>query len=604
MLQLLLIVPLLGAAALLPFSTTAQSAANLAGNKANSSFIESLGLNSEARMKQVALFASLVNFIISMVIWAQFDSSVSHYQFQEEFTQISFCHLHFGIDGISLYFVLLTTFITPICILSNWHDIKVGLKYFLIAFLVLETLQIAVFVVLDLLLFYIFFESVLIPLFLIVGIWGASEARIRASFLLFLYTLAGSLFMLLAIMVIYYNVGSTDFQLISLSEISASSQKLLWLAFFVSFAVKTPLFPFHIWLGEAHSTAPLAGSILLAAVILKLATYGYLRVLLPMFPDATNYFSPLVQTIAVITLVYASLATIRQVDTKKIVAYSSIGHQACVVLGLFSNTIQGIEGAILLSIAHAFASPGLFICVGGVLYDRYHTRVIAYYRGLALTMPVFTILFFLFTISNSAVPLTLNFLGESLSLLGIWDRSPIIAVLGATGIVFSACYSIWLYNRISYGSHSPYLAVTNDVNRREFMLLISLIIPIVLFGIFPNVILDSLHVSVTTLLYNIVPTTPLSELSLAFSFLIVPLMGGKLQSPSWTQRGPRRDGSKPKVNPIGVRAISNQVDNTLIESLDLNKNSLQYHTPESIQNLAPKLQVEDFLNWLVGIDIR
>nr|QWC53721.1 NADH dehydrogenase [Rhizoctonia solani] len=493
MLQLLLIVPLLGALALLPFSAGSQNAGNLAGNKPNSSIIESLGLNSEVRMKQVALFASLVNFIISMVLWAQFDSSVSHYQFQEEFTQISFCHLHIGIDGISLYFVLLTTFITPICILSNWHDIKVGLKYFLIAFLVLETLQIAVFVVLDLLLFYIFFESVLIPLFLIVGIWGASEARIRA----------GSLFMLLAIMVIYYNVGSTDFQLISLSEISATSQKLLWLGFFVSFAVKTPLFPFHIWLGEAHSTAPLAGSILLAAVILKLATYGYLRVLLPMFPDATNYFSPLVQTIAVITLVYASLATIRQVDTKKIVAYSSIGHQACVVLGLFSNTIQGIEGAILLSIAHAFVSPGLFICVGGVLYNRYHTRIIAYYRGMALTMPVFTILFFLFTISNSGVPLTLNWIGEFLSLTGIWDRSPVIAALGATGILFSACYSIWLYNRISYGSHSPYLAVTDDVNRREFMVLITLMIPTVLFGIFPNIILDSLHVSVTTLLYNI-----------------------------------------------------------------------------------------------------
>ena len=503
MLQLLLIIPLLGALALLPFSAGSQNAGNLAGNKPNSSIIESLGLNSEVRMKQVALFASLVNFIISMVMWAQFDSSVSHYQFQEEFTQISFCHLHLGIDGISLYFVLLTTFITPICILSNWHDIKVGLKYFLIAFLVLETLQIAVFVVLDLLLFYIFFESVLIPLFLIVGIWGASEARIRAAFLLFLYTLAGSLFMLLAIMVIYYNVGSTDFQLISLSEISATSQKLLWLGFFVSFAVKTPLFPFHIWLGEAHSTAPLAGSILLAAVILKLATYGYLRVLLPMFPDATNYFSPLVQTIAVITLVYASLATIRQVDTKKIVAYSSIGHQACVVLGLFSNTIQGIEGAILLSIAHAFVSPGLFICVGGVLYNRYHTRIIAYYRGLALTMPVFTIVFFLFTIFNAAVPLSLNWAGEFLALVGAFQRSPIIGALGATGIVLSACYSIWLYNRISYGSHSPYLTVTSDLNRREFMLLASLLIPTVLFGFFPNIILDSLHVGVTTLLYNI-----------------------------------------------------------------------------------------------------
>lgn len=506
MLQLLLIVPLLGAAALLPFSTTAQSAANLAGNKANSSFIGSLGLNSEARMKQVALFASLVNFIISMVMWAQFDSSVSHYQFQEEFTQISFCHLHFGIDGISLYFVLLTTFITPICILSNWHDIKVGLKYFLIAFLVLETLQIAVFVVLDLLLFYIFFESVLIPLFLIVGIWGASEARIRASFLLFLYTLAGSLFMLLAIMVIYYNVGSTDFVILSLHKISLESQKILWLGFILAFAVKIPLFPFHIWLPRAHSEAPLAGSILLAAIILKFPVYGIMRILLPLLPDATNYFSPLIQTIALISIIYASLATIIQHDTKALVAYSSIAHMGVIVLGLFSNTVTGIEGAILLSLAHGFSSPGLFICVGGVLYNRYHTRVITYYRGMVLTMPVFTILFFLFTMANSGVPLTLNWAGEFLSLTGIFQRSPIISALAATGIVFSACYSFWLYNRISYGSFSPYLTVTNDVSRREFMLLFSLVLPIVLLGVFPNIILDTLHLNVSTLLYDATPS--------------------------------------------------------------------------------------------------
>nr|UYG49005.1 NADH dehydrogenase subunit 4 [Rhizoctonia sp.] len=505
MLQLLLIIPLLGALALLPFSTGSQNAANLAGNKPNSSIIESLGLNSEVRMKQVALFASLVNFIISMVLWAQFDSSVSHYQFQEEFTQISFCHLHLGIDGISLYFVLLTTFITPICILSNWHDIKEGLKYFLIAFLVLETLQIAVFVVLDLLLFYIFFESVLIPLFLIVGIWGASEARIRAAFLLFLYTLAGSLFMLLAIMVIYYNVGSTDFTIISLHQISLESQKILWLAFFLAFAVKIPLFPFHIWLPRAHSEAPLAGSILLAAIILKFPVYGIMRILLPILPDATNYFSPLIQTIAIISLVYASLATIIQHDTKALVAYSSVAHMGIIVLGLFSNTIAGIEGAILLSLAHGFASPGLFICVGGVLYNRYHTRTIAYYRGIALTMPVFTILFFLFTMANSGVPLTLNWVGEFLSLTGIFQRS-YIGALGASGIVLSACYSFWLYNRVSYGSFSPYLMVTNDVNRREFMLLISLVIPLFLLGIFPNVILDALHLNVSTLLYNTIPS--------------------------------------------------------------------------------------------------
>ena len=483
MLSLLLIIPLLGCLAIMPINE---------GSSLNNS-----------RMKKIALTTSIINFILSIVLWVEFDASTSQYQFVQEFNQLSFCHFYIGIDGISLYFVLLTTFITPICILSNWDDIKVRLKYFLIAFLVLETLQIAVFVVLDLLLFYVFFESVLIPLFLIVGIWGASEARIRASFLLFLYTLFGSLWMLLAIMVIYYNVGSTDLQLISLSEISLDSQKLLWFAFFISFAVKTPTYPFHTWLYKAHAEAPLAGSILLAAVILKLATYGYLRILLNLLPDASAYFSPLVQTVAIVTLVYASLATLRQVDTKAYIAYSSIAHMAVVVLGLFSNTIQGIEGGILLSLAHGFVSSALFICVGGVLYNRYHTRTISYYRGLVLTMPVFTIMFFLFTIFNTGVPLSVNWVGEFLALAGVFQQNPIIGSLGATGIVLSAAYSIWLYNRISYGSHSKYLLPANDINRREFMLLLPLLLATVLFGVFPNIILDSLHFSASSLLYNI-----------------------------------------------------------------------------------------------------
>ena len=372
MLTALLIIPLIGSFALLPISeATAEGT---------------------TRMKRIALFTAMVNFFVSIVLWGEFDSITSQYQFVQEFNSLSFCHFHIGVDGISLYFVLLTTFITPICILSNWDSIKLNVKYFLISFLLLETLLIAVFVVLDLMLFYIFFESVLIPLFLIVGIWGGSETRIRASFLLFLYTLAGSLFMLLAIMVIYYNIGSTDFTMISLSDISLDSQKLLWLAFFLSFAVKTPLVPFHMWLPRAHAEAPLAGSILLAGLILKLATYGYLRILINFMPDATSYFSPLVQTIAVVTLIYSSLATVRQVDFKALVAYSSIGHMAVVVLGLFSNTIIGIEGAIALSVAHGVISPAMFILVGGVLYDRFHTRVIRYYRGVTVYMPVFSAL--------------------------------------------------------------------------------------------------------------------------------------------------------------------------------------------------------------------
>ena len=482
MLSLLLLLPIIGSLLLLT--------------------IPENSIKNKIRMKRITLITMLINFIISIYIWLEFDSNTSQYQFVYEFIDLSYCHLNIGIDGISLYFVLLTTFISPIAILSNYNNINNNLKYFLISFLLLETLQIGVFVVLDLILFYIFFESVLPILFLIIIIYGSGEARIRSALLFFLYTLAGSLFMLLAILKIYSNIGSTDFQIISLSEINLDNQKILWLGFFLAFAVKTPLWPLTGWLYRAHADSPLAGSILLAATILKFATYGYLRVLINFLPDATNYFSPLVQTIAIITLVYASLATIIQQDTKALIAYSSIAHMSIVILGLFSNTIQGIEGAILLALAHGFVSPALFICVGGIIYDRTGTRIIHYVRGLVTYMPVFTILFLIFTLSNTGIPLTLNFLGEQLSLIGIWERSPLIASLGATGIVLSAIYSIYLYNRISYGIYSPHLKPITDISRREFNLLISLLLPTVLLGIFPNVILDGLHFSISSLLYN------------------------------------------------------------------------------------------------------
>ena len=483
MLNLLLLLPIIGSILLLT--------------------IPENSIENKIRMKRITLITMLINFIISIYIWLEFDSNTSQYQFVYEFIDLSYCHLNIGIDGISLYFVLLTTFISPIAILSNYNNINNNLKYFLISFLLLETLQIGVFVVLDLILFYIFFESVLPILFLIIIIYGSGEARIRSALLLFLYTLAGSLFMLLAILQIYSFVGSTDFQIISLSEINLDNQKILWLGFFLALAVKTPLWPLTGWLYRAHADSPLAGSILLAATILKFATYGYLRVLINFLPDATNYFSPLVQTIAIITLIYASLATIIQQDTKALIAYSSIAHMSIVILGLFSNTIQGIEGAILLALAHGFVSPALFICVGGVIYDRTGTRIIHYVRGLVTYMPVFTILFFIFTLSNTGIPLTLNFLGEQLSLIGIWERSPLIAALGATGIVLSAIYSIYLYNRISYGIYSPHLKPIKDISRREFILLITLLLPTMLLGIFPNVILDGLHFSISSLLYNI-----------------------------------------------------------------------------------------------------
>jgi NADH-ubiquinone oxidoreductase chain 4 len=448
----------------------------------------------QSRMKKIALFTTIINFLVSLILWSEFDSNLSQYQFKTDNL--------LGIDGLSLYFVLLTTFTMPICILASWENVRHSLKYYLIALLMVETLLIALFVVLDLVLFYVFFESVLIPLFLIVGIWGASENRIRASFLLFLYTLFGSLFMLLAFIIIIYNIGTSDLQMLSFVDISFENQKLLWLAIFLSFAIKTPLVPFHMWLPRAHVEAPLAGSIILAGLILKLAVYGFLRILLPLLPEATSYFSPLVITIAVITLIYSSLTTLRQTDFKCLVAYSSIAHMSVVVVGIFSNTIQGIEGGIMLSIAHGFVSPALFMLVGGVLYDFYHTRVIRYYRGLVIYMPLFTVFFFLFTCANMAVPLSSNWIGEFLCLIGIFQVSPIAGLLMSTGIVFSAAYSIWIFNRICFGAFSPYLSKKKiDLSRREYIILLTLLIPTIVFGVYPNIILNDLHCSVTNLLY-------------------------------------------------------------------------------------------------------
>ena len=478
MISLLLLVPIVGSLLILP-------------------------LENKKLIKQLGLLTSLLNLIISIIMWILFDSNTTSFQFVYDFKEISFVHLNFGVDGISLYFVLLTTFITPIALLSNYTTIIKNLKFFVTSILLLETLQICAFVCLDLMLFYIFFESVLPILFIIIVVYGHGTDRFRSGLLFFLYTLAGSLPMLLSILTIYSYLGSTDFQLISLTDISLESQKLLWLGFFIAFAVKTPLYPFMIWLPKAHADSPVSGSIILAATILKLATYGYLRVLVQFLPYATNYFSPLVQTIAVIAIIYASLSTIIQQDTKRLIAYSSIAHMGVVVLGIFSNNIHGIEGAILLSIAHGFVSPALFICVGGIIYDRVGTRVIPYISGLSTYMPVFSILFFIFTLCNTGIPLSLNFLGEQLSLIGIWDKNPYIALLAATSILLSACYSIFLYNRLSYGKYSPYLLPIKDINRREFYLLISLLIPTILLGIFPNVVLNTLNMSISNILYII-----------------------------------------------------------------------------------------------------
>lgn len=452
--------------------------------------------------KYISLISSLVNFFISILLWQNFDSGTIDYQFTTDFNSLNFCHLHFGVDGISIYFIILTTFLIPICILSNWKNIIYGQEYYFISFLILEILLIAVFIVLDLILFYIFFESVLIPLFIIIGIWGGSSIRTRAAFLLFLYTLLGSLFILVSILIIYNNLGSTDFTIISISDICLESQKILFLGFFISIAIKTPLFPFYTWLTFAHSEAPIGGSILLAGVILKLALYGYLRIIIQFLPDATNFFSPLIQTFSIISLIYASFVTIRQTDFKKLVAYSSVAHASTIILGTFSNSLQGLEGSILLGLAHGIVSPALFFLVGGVLYDRFHTRTIRYFKGLVIYIPIFSIFFFIFSLSNAAVPISGNFIGELLCLLGIFQQNLFISVIASISVVLSAAYSIWLFNRLIFGNFSKYFNYNVDINRREFIIVLPLLLFTFLLGLYPNIILDNLHISVSSLIYN------------------------------------------------------------------------------------------------------
>ena len=544
MLILLLLVPILGCCLLIPINE--ESSEN------------------KVKIKNIGISTSLINFILSIFLWLNFDSSSTHYQFVYEFNNLSFLDFNIGVDGISLYFVLLTTFITPIALLSNYTNIDKNIKYYLISFLLLETLQIFTFVSLDLLLFYIFFESVLPILFIIIIIYGSGKDKTRSALLLFLYTLFGSLPMLLSILSIQSIIGSTDYLLLSLVDINLESQKLLWLGFFIAFAIKTPLWPLSIWLPKAHADSPLAGSIILAGTILKLASYGMLRILLTYLPDASNYFSPMVQMVAVTSLIYASLSTILQQDTKKLIAYSSITHMAIVVLGIFSNNIIGIEGAILLSIAHGFVSPALFICVGGIIYDRTGTRLIKQLKGLVLYMPMFTILFFIFSLANMATPLTLNFLGEQMSLIGIWSINPIISILGGTGIVLSACYTIFLYNRISYGAYSPHLKPLTDISRIEFISLITLLIPTLLFGIYPNLILDTLHASVTQLLYTISLTpiqfnsnSELINLLTIFMPIIVPKPKTKIKYKYIVQQNTSITKSNSKNNQFNNKLITN-----------------------------------------------
>jgi len=363
--------------------------------------------------------------------------------------------------------------LTFLCVLASWNNILKNIKYYFIAFLILEFFLIIVFCVLDLLLFYIFFESVLIPMFLIIGLWGSRERKIRAAYFFFFFTLLGSVLMLLSILYLYYQVGTTDYEILLTVFLTQKEQKVLWIAFFFSFAAKVPMLPVHVWLPEAHVEAPTAGSVILAGILLKLGTYGIIRFLLPLFFKACLFYTPLVYSISIIGIIYTSLTAIRQTDFKRIIAYTSIAHMNLVIVGLFSFNSNGIEGAVLQSISHGFISSALFLIIG-VVYDRYHTRMIKYYSGLVHLMPIYTIIFLFFTLANIGFPGTGSFIGEFLILLGSFIKNTTVTVLGATGMVLGGCYSLWLYNRIAYGNiKTQYLKIFMDLNKREFFFICS-----------------------------------------------------------------------------------------------------------------------------------
>ena len=456
----------------------------------------------------MAISTSIITFLESLRLWYNFDYLTTDFQYLTSFswgggnglivegnTPVYFL---FGIDGISLLFVVLTTLLIPICLLASWDSIKLLQREYLLCFIGLLIILIGVFTVLDILGFYILFEAVLIPMFLVIGVWGARKQKITASYYFFFYTLIGSLLMLLSIFYIYSLVGTTDYLTLLDIEFDKDAQLIIFLCFFASLAVKIPKFPFHIWLPQAHVEAPVAGSVLLAGILIKLGSYGFIRFCLPLFPYACVYFSPLIFTLAVIGVIYASLTTSRHTDLKRIIAYSSVAHMSVVMLSIFSLSVIGVEGSIFLQLSHGIVSSALFILVT-LIYERHHTRLVRYYRGITITMPVYSMIFLFFTLANIAVPLSCNFIGEFLSLLAIFQTNVFVAILSCIGIVLSAAYGLFLYNRVCFGEMSMYIkhsVYSRDITRREFYVLFPLIVLTLLLGVYPQFILDVMHASV------------------------------------------------------------------------------------------------------------
>ena len=457
------------------------------------------------RIRNVALSFSMLTFFLSTFLWVLFDRSTAKFQFVEEFLWIPSSNINFfiGVDGISLFFVILTALLVPLCILASLHSVKIYLKEYMIAFLVMESLLLIVFSILDLVLFYIFFESVLIPMFLIVGIWGSRERKVRAAYMLFLYTLIGSVLMLLAILLIYAIAGTTDYQILLTVQFDGNLQKVLWLAFFASFATKVPMVPVHIWLPEAHVEAPTAGSVILAGVLLKLGSYGLIRFSMPLFPIGTIYFTPLVYAMAAVAVVYTSLTAIRQSDIKRIIAYASVAHMNVILVGMFALNANGLEGAMIQQLSHGLVASALFLGVG-VLYDRHHSRLVKYYGGMAHVMPIFVMILLFFTMANIALPGTSSFVGEFLILVGAFQANTMVTMLAATGMILGGAYSLWLYNRVAFGNLKiQSIHEFSDVNRREFFIQLPLILGTLVMGIYPEIFLDPMHVSIANLIEQI-----------------------------------------------------------------------------------------------------
>ena len=451
--------------------------------------------------RNVALWTSLITFALSLLLWTGFDTSTAAFQFAErtEWVDGYAISYHLGVDGISVFFILLTTFLTPLCLLASWRAVNERVKEFMVAFLVLETMMVGVFTSLDLVLFYLFFEGTLIPMFLIIGVWGGPN-RVYATFKFFLYTLLGSVLFLLAILAMYLAAGTTDIPTLMATEFPVAAQRWLWLALFASFAVKVPMWPVHTWLPDAHVEAPTAGSMVLAGILLKFGGYGFLRFSLPMLPEASESFTPLIFSLSVVAIIYTSLVALAQEDMKKLIAYSSVAHMGFVTIGIFTMNTQGIEGAILVMLSHGIVSAALFLCVG-VVYDRMHSRLIQSYGGLVHRMPVYAFVFMLFALASVGLPGTSGFVGEFLSLVGAYQANTWVAALATIGIILGPAYMLWLYRRVVFGALTKEeLKDILDLGPREIAVFAPMAVLVMVIGVYPELFLEVIRASVQNLI--------------------------------------------------------------------------------------------------------